>query len=91
MEWKNFSEEKPTKDGWYLCTVKGAKVLDSSPRYVMELYWFSNKNEFIDNIRRHVFMAYNVYSITGERMYDNCNRTDDVVAWAELPAPCMED
>ena len=87
MEWKKFSEEKPTKDGWYFCTVKGILT----HRYVMELYWFSNKNEFIDNIRRHVFMAYNVYSITGERLYDSCNRTDDVIAWAESPAPYMED
>lgn len=93
MEWKKFSEEKPTENGWYLVTVDHST--DKKCFRVMSLYW--NGEAFKDNLRLHVFYCYHVMSIDPhygmQRIHGDrsCDRTEEVIAWAELPEPYKED
>lgn len=88
MNWNLFSEKKPSKNGWYLCTVE----VKNQQRYVMDLYWYNEKQTFEDNRVKHVFEVYTVLDYTGGRLTKNevCDRTKGVVFWAELPAPNMD-
>lgn len=93
--WNNFNKKKPTKSGWYLCTVDAANGMT----YVMDLYWNAARERFIDNRRLNVFQSYEVYgygdgTVTDEsgmpclvRLYkdDICDRTEDVLAWRNQP------
>jgi len=85
--WELFSNSKPKNDKWYLCTVE----IEGQQRYVMGLYWYSNEQKFIDNIRKNVCETYIVTSnITGERLRDiGQDRTNSVIAWTEYPEPYM--
>lgn len=84
--WKRFAKSKPKKDGWYICTVE----VENRQRYVMELYWYSNRQKFIDNIRDDVCETYTVLAYNGERLHDiGQDRTNEVVAWRKNPKAYM--
>ena len=87
MMWKVFENEKPTKDGWYQCTVE----VQRQQRYVMDLYWYNKLQRFKDNRRQHIFDTYDVLNCKGEKMYtsDLCDRTGEVIAWMNLPDAYM--
>ena len=94
--WNEYPKKKPNKNGWYQCTVKfGDKPNDY---YVMDLYYYIERNAWIDNRRKNVFNIYEVTRSTGqmvngeqtfERIYSDqhCDRTKEVVAWKNLPKP----
>lgn len=88
--WNDFRKKKPKEKGWYLCTIDVG-----SQRYVMDLWWDTERGIFKDNRRLNVFQLYEVYGYGYaydnpdpylERMYkDNlCDRTDEVVAWRNV-------
>lgn len=91
--WIIFKKRKPKKDGWYQCTVE----VPSQQRYVMDLYWYADRQQFRDNRRQDVFNCYAVYGyndethLQDERLYSEriCNRTEDVIAWRKIPRPYM--
>ena len=99
--WKKFDilnkKSYPKSDGWYLCTIAFDDGFGHIQSYVMDLYWYSNRCKFINNLRQNVFNTYEVigwgYSITDEpvkkQLYtdNNCDRTNTVVAWRKLPKP----
>lgn len=101
MFWKKFKQEnkkyQPKKDGWYLCTICFDTGFGHYQSYVMDLYWYSNRQKFIDNRVQNVFNTYDVMgwgnSITDspvkKRLYhdSNCDKTEKVVAWRKLPKP----
>lgn len=91
--WRPFPKEKPEKDGWYQCTVEEP----GQCRYVMNLYWYGEKERFKDDLRRDVFGSYDIYDYDKEtHFYDKqiffdqfCDRTEDVVAWKMMPKAYM--
>ena len=85
--WRKFSKVKPKEKGWYQCTVE----VKDQQRYVMNLYWFPDRDKFIDNIRQNVCETYEVMSgVSGERLTDiGQDRTDSVVAWKKMCKPYM--
>lgn len=87
MFWKRFDKKKPTKDGWYLCTIE----VPGQQRYVMDLYWYSNRQMFRDNRVQHTFDTHQVLDYKGYQLYENhlCDRTDGVVAWRKMPRTYM--
>ena len=92
--WRVFAKEKPKKNGWYLCTVE----VPGQQRYVMDLYWYGEKQRFKDNRRQSVFNDYDVYAYNYDtHEYDKplhtnelCDRTDNVVAWKRIPKTYMK-
>lgn len=85
--WKVFSKKKPNKNGWYLTTVE----VKNQQRYTMNLYWYSETEKFIDNIRKNVCESYTVTGYSGERLYDvGHDRTNDVIAWKKICKPYMK-
>ena len=60
-------------------------------RYVMDLYWYCDRQVFRDNRVQRVFGTYQVLNYKGERIYrdDLCDRTDGVVAWRKIPRTYM--
>ena len=101
MFWKKFKQKdkkyQPKKDGWYLCTVSFDTGFGYYQSYVIDLYWYSKHQKFIDNRVQNVFNKYDVMgwdnSITDapvkKKLYhnSNCDRTETVVAWRNLPEP----
>lgn len=87
-KWKAFPKHKPRKDGWYLCTVE----VEGQQRYVMDLYYYSKGEKFLDNRVRNVFNSYNVYRYDGKRLHKDhlCDRTKGVKYWKKLPEPNMK-
>ena len=92
IKWNQYPETKPGEDGWYICTVQYDEG-NKNKRYTMMLYYYTDTDKFKDNCRQDVFNVYQVYSITGERLYTTkiCDRTEGVVAWAEPPEPFDPD
>ena len=100
MGWRRFDKCKPEKNGWYQCTIcfkfdrakSGEPIYDT---YVMDLYWYGDTQRFIDNRAKHGFMTYDVYGYTNgskkRKLHYSplIDRTDDVVAWKELPKPYL--
>ena len=86
--WRIFKETKPIKDGWYTCTVE----VSGQQRYVMDLYWYNDTQQFIDNRRQDIFDSYKVLNYIDIQMASCqlCNRTQDVVAWKKQPRPYMK-
>ena len=85
--WKVFNKEKPKKDGWYTTTIE----IKGQQRYVMDLYWYSKKEKFIDNIRKDVYQTYTVLNYKGDKVSNiDLDRTDEVIAWQELPEVYMD-
>lgn len=87
--WRLFAKTRPTKKGWYICTVEVPK----QQRYVMDLYWYPDQQKFIDNRVKHTFDVYEVISgCTGERITE-CHlidRTKGVIAWKRIPKTYMK-
>ena len=88
MFWKEFKKQKPSKSGWYQCTVE----VPNQQRYVMNLYWWNDKQKFINNSSQMVFDIYKVLNIMDERMYtdSSCDRTEDVIAWKNIAKPFVK-
>lgn len=92
--WKLFKKKKPKTNGWYLCTVE----VPGQQRYVMDLYWYNETQRFIDNRRQSIFDVYAVYGYSDEtKMQDNrlytiglCDRTENVIAWKNVPKTYMK-
>ena len=86
--WNDFSKKKPTKKGWYSCTVE----VEGFQRYVMNLYWHPDIKRFKDNIRQSVFDTYDVFGDSNTKLYTIplCDRTDSVKAWRKLPNTYMK-
>lgn len=84
--WKKFLKKTPKENGWYMCTVE----VERQQRYTMSLYWYSESQKFIDNIRKNVCETYEVMGFGGNRLYDiGQDRTNSVVAWRNIPKPYM--
>lgn len=86
--WRQYPRRKPKKSGFYLCTI------DKANCYVMQLFYSSNSNKWIDIRRQKVFDGYNVYKVCRAPIQENhvstdglCDRTEDVVAWKHMPKP----
>ena len=88
MFWKVFKDKKPIKNGWYQCIVE----VPNQQRYVMDLYWYNEKQQFRDNRRQNVYDTYNVLNYKNEKMYTEklCDRTENVVAWRKIPKAYMK-
>ena len=88
MFWNRFDKKKPKKDGWYICTVE----VKNQQRYVMDLYWYSDRQQFRDNRRQNVFDVYNVFNFENKELHSEnlCNRTDGVIAWRKQPRTYMK-
>lgn len=87
MFWKSFPKHKPKKDDWYLCSITFGDGKNKQS-YVMDLYWYSDRQKFIDNRRQHIFDTYTVLSCDGKKMYTEkslCNRTAEVTGWRKVP------
>lgn len=99
-KWFEYPNKKPKKDGWYQCTVEFEIEIDEvnhiHKSYVMDLYYYTETNQWRDNRRQNVFDKYEVYgNCEGpsghdalERIYaDNYCILDEVIAWKNLPKP----
>lgn len=88
--WHKYPNEKPEISGWVQCTVVFDYRDDNIQSYVMDLWYNSETDKFIDNRRKNVYDLYDVmgYQHGNEKAkiyYDNlCDRTADVVAWQPL-------
>ena len=80
-KWIPCSERLPKKYGWYQVTLKDARV--------SRLYYDYKSGRWVDNVRKHMFELYDIYSkcthkrITEEEedvYWDNW-----VIAWMPLP------
>lgn len=88
MFWKSFPKHKPKEDGWYLCSITFEFSPGRAQSYVMDLYWYSDRQKFIDNRRQHIFDTYNVLSCDGTVMHTEkslCDRTAEVTGWRKVP------
>lgn len=100
-KWFEYPKKKPKKDGWYQCTVDFEidKEYHIYQSYVMDLYYYAEKDKWRDNRKQSVFNVYEVYgcckgpngSDALERIYtgNDCVR-DDVIAWKNLPKPYIK-
>ena len=86
--WKRFDRKKPKKNGWYTCTVE----VPNQQRYVMDLFWYNQTQQFRDNRRQDVYDVYEVYNYDGKKMHADklCNRTNNVIAWKKRPRVYMK-
>lgn len=89
--WNNFKKVKPTKSGYYQCTV----LILNCTKEVIDLYWNNDKEKWIDSRVQNVFNTYAVYGYskeTGnqdERLYSDplMGTAIKVLAWKLPPAP----
>ena len=100
-KWFEYPKKKPKKDGWYQCTVDFEidKENHIHQSYVMDLYYYAEKDKWRDNRKQSVFNLYEVHGcckgLNGsdalERIYtgNDCVR-DDVIAWKNLPKPYIK-
>ena len=81
--WSKFPKKKPKKNGWYICLIEFKVDQETYQSYVMDLYWYSDKEKFMDNRRKNVFSEYLVYNYESEKIDRDhlCDRTASVVAW----------
>ena len=81
--WIPCSERSPKKYGWYQVTLKDGRV--------NRLYYDYKNDRWIDNVRKHMFELYDIYSksthkrITEEK--EDVYWDDWVIAWMPLPEP----
>ena len=79
--WSPCSERLPEKYGWYQVTLKDGRV--------SRLYYDYKSGRWIDNVRKHMFELYDIYSkrthkrITEEK--EDVYWDDWVLAWMPLP------
>lgn len=90
--WNEYPKKKPAKDGWYQCSVRYGN--EPGEAYVMDLFYYADKDIWRDNRRQGVFNIYEVYrpckgpdgNAAMERIYhDHLCIRDDVIAWKNLP------
>ena len=86
--WQRFPEEKPKKDGWYLCTLETPGV----DRHVEQLYWYGDIQQFKNKQIVDIYLSCDVYAYNRTtHEYDILLRdhtTDDkLIAWKRLPKP----
>lgn len=84
--WREFSKEKPKKDGWYQCTVG----LSDSERHIEQLYWYREIQQFKNKQISDIYSSCDVYAynrVTHE--YDilvkDYEEDGVVIAWKKLP------
>ena len=85
-KWRVLSEEKPKKDGWYLCTVE----LADGERHIERLYWYGEIQQFKNKQVVDIYSTCDVYAynrVTHE--YDILVKDyiskEQVTAWKKLP------
>lgn len=85
-KWRVLSEEKPKKDGWYLCTVK----LSDGDCHIEQLYWYGEIQQFKNKQVVDIYSTCDVYAynrVTHE--YDILVKDyiprEQVIAWKKLP------
>lgn len=87
QQWIPVSEKLPEKYGWYQVTLKDGRV--------SRLYYDYKGDRWIDNVRKHIFELYDIYSkITHKRITEEKEDVywdDWVVAWMPLPEPWKGD
>lgn len=82
-QWIPCSERLPEKYGWYQVTLKDGRV--------SRLYYDYKSGRWVDNVRKHMFELYDIYSkrthkrITEEK--EDVYWDDWVIAWMPLPEP----
>lgn len=87
--WRPLKWFKPKKDGWYQCTARHGNGIDQA--CVMDIYYNTRENKWIDRRRQDVFDGYKVYKPCRAPIDDNRVFTDgqceriDIVAWRKLP------
>lgn len=83
---ENSHRRPPKKYGWYQVTLKDGRV--------NRLYYDYKSDRWIDNVRKHMFELYDIYSksthkrITEEK--EDVYWDDWVIAWMPLPQPYKE-
>ena len=91
--WRKYPRFQPKKAGWYQCTV----AIDEDHKHlcVMDLFFNSHSNTWIDSRRQNVFDGYQVFKCCRAPIAENhvctdklCDQTMAVVAWRKLPKPC---
>lgn len=82
-KWIPCSERLPEKYGWYQVTLKDGRA--------SRLYYDYKGDRWIDNVRKHMFELYDIYSkITHKRITEKNEDVywdDWVVAWMPMPEP----
>ena len=85
-QWIPCTERLPEKYGWYQVTLKDGRV--------SRLYYDYKGDRWLDNVRKHMFELYDIYSkITHKRITEEKEDVywdDWVVAWMPLPEPYRE-
>lgn len=87
--WRPYPFLVPKKSGWYICTAAHQNGIDKPG--VIELYFDTWHNKWVDLRRQNVFDGYKVYESCREPIDDNRVYTDtdceriDVIAWKHLP------
>ncbi len=88
-KWNPCSEDLPTDNGWYQCTV----IINDLPR-TMELFYKNGK--WLDNRRINMFDTYDIYGygnttekhkLSYQELISEFDWTKNVVAWMPLPVP----
>lgn len=100
-----FPDKKPKKDGWYHCTIsfkfdekpiKNNETINVYQSYVMDLWWNSSTQSFIDNRIKNIIGSYDImgynndivkHKLSYEDFKSRIDRTENVVAWKSLPMP----
>lgn len=82
-KWIPVSERLPEKYGWYQVTLKDGRV--------SRLYYDYKGDRWIDNVRKHMFELYDIYSKTTHKRIteekEDVYWDDWVIAWMPLPKP----
>lgn len=88
--WKPYPDNKPEKDGWYICSIRYGE--EPGQAYVMDLYYDTRLNRWKDNRRLDVFNSYSVCCYNNETkrqdkniINDNLCYRKDVIAFKRLP------
>lgn len=86
--WRRYPRRKPKEGKFYLCTIG----IGEEQGYVLKLFYSVKEDRWIDIHRQKVFDGYVVYKVCRAPIEENhvykdglCDRTDEVVAWRELP------
>lgn len=90
--WRKYPQSKPKESGWYQCTV--TVDADGNHLRVMDLYFDSRSDTWIDYRRQDVFDGYQVYKCCRAPISENhvstdilCDRSRAVTAWRKIPKP----
>lgn len=87
QKWIPVEEKLPEKYGWYQVTLKDGRV--------SRLYYDYKCDRWIDNVRKHMFELYDIYSKVTHKMITEDNEDvywdDWVIAWQPLPKPYKEE